>query len=84
MQYHPELSLTAIAEALDWQGEALIEQGLLRTQSDLDRYDTALKTLEVDPERRDLRWQLGLDDEVIALSKRRREIANFLKGIEVI
>lgn len=81
VQYHPELALTEIAEALCAQAETLIEQGLLRAKSDVDRYAEALKALEDDPSRRDLAWQLGVDAEVIETDRRRLEVANFLRHV---
>ncbi|WP_164870786.1 glutamine amidotransferase-related protein [Mesobaculum littorinae] len=79
VQYHPELALTEIADALRAQTAALIRQDLARDDSAVDRYAADLETLEETPARRDLAWQLGLDDEVVDLRHRRREIANFLR-----
>ena len=64
VQYHPELSLGEIADALRRQSDDLIAQGLAEDASAVQRYAASLETLHRAPERRDLAWQLGLDAEV--------------------
>ncbi len=82
VQYHPEIALTEVGEALLGQSEALVGQGLAEDRGALDRYAGALRTLDGDPGRRDLAWQLGLDAEVLDAARRRLEIENFLRWID--
>mgnify|MGYP003646374396 CR=1 FL=1 len=81
VQYHPELALTEIADALRGQAGFLVSQGLAADEASVDAYSDALDRLEESPSRRDLAWQLGLDAEVIDIAAHRREIANFLNWI---
>lgn len=82
-QYHPEIGLSEIGDALRRQSAALVEQGLAESDAAIEAYAGSLETLESAPNRRDLSWQLGLDAEVIDPERRRREIANFLAWIGV-
>ncbi|WOI57692.1 glutamine amidotransferase-related protein [Palleronia sp. LCG004] len=81
VQYHPELALAEIADALRGQSEALVHQGLAQDEKTVERYAGDLDALDAVPERRDLAWQLGLDVEVTDGRLRRTEIANFLNAI---
>ena len=81
VQYHPELTLREIAEALSAQSADLVSQGLAEDEAAVARYADALKTLDAEPGRRDLAWQLGLDEEVLEAGRRRREIVNFLRRV---
>ncbi len=81
VQYHPELALWEIADALRGQSDALVDQGLARSPEVIDRYSQHLDSLDTSPDRRDLAWQLGLDFEVIDKGRRRREIQNFLQHL---
>ena len=78
VQYHPEISLTEVAQALRDQAETLVEQDLAADAAAVERYAGTLETLDADPGRRDLAWQLGLDREVTDRTHRQREITNFL------
>ena len=81
MQYHPELPLSEIADALRRQGEDVIEQGLARKQTDVESYASAIEALGRDPGRRDLAWRLGLNEQVTDLKLRQTELRNFLEHL---
>lgn len=78
VQYHPEIAIGEIAASLRRQSDELVEEGLAADPGAVDAYSRVLETLDADPERRDLAWQIGLDDEVLAVEKRTRELRNFL------
>ncbi|MFV0624495.1 type 1 glutamine amidotransferase [Sphingomonas sp. ac-8] len=78
VQYHPELSLREVAAALRREGDELIEQGFAADRAALDAHADRIDALHRAPDRRDLAWQLGLDDQVTDPDKRRRELANFV------
>ena len=81
VQYHPEVALAEIADAVRDGSDDLIEQGLARDRSAVDRYATDLETLDRDPDRRDIAWQTGLGVEVTDAARRTREIVNFLRHL---
>lgn len=78
VQYHPELSLHEVAQALRRQSDDLIEQGLARSQGDVEAAAAKIDALGADHERLDLAWQLGLDAQVIDRDRRRTELRNFI------
>ena len=78
VQYHPELALGEIADALRAKSDDLVEEGLARDEADVDRYAAELKTLDEDPGRRDVAWRIGVDEQVTDRSLRLLELANFL------
>lgn len=81
VQYHPELALWEIGDALRAQADALMETGLAQDEEAVARYAGALDALHDNSGRDDLAWQLGLDAEVTDPQRRRREISNFLAFI---
>ena len=78
VQYHPEIPPAEIADALRRQAKGMIRQGLARDRAAIERYADMLEAVDRDPGRRDLAWQLGLDEEVLDPRRRTVEIRNFL------
>ncbi|MFC0408341.1 type 1 glutamine amidotransferase [Roseomonas elaeocarpi] len=78
VQYHPELSLREIAQALRRQAETLMEDGLARTPDDVEAQARLIEALHREPERRDLAWRLGLDRQVTEARTRQTELRNFI------
>lgn len=82
VQYHPEIDLAEVAASLRRQSDDLVAQGLARDAADLEDHAARLEALNADPARRDLAWQLGLDDELTDAARRMRELDNFLSAVE--
>ena len=78
VQYHPELSLEEVAAALCRQADDLIEHGLARDRSDVEQSAELIDALGREPERHDLAWRLGLDEQVTREALRRTELRNFI------
>ncbi len=78
VQYHPELSLEEVAPALHRQSETLLKDGLARDEAALEAFARRVDALAQAPDRRDLAWQLGLDDQVTDTPRRRLELRNFM------
>lgn len=57
------------------QSGTVIEQGLATSEVAIEIYAGALDTLDADPGRSDLAWQLGLDSEVIDAGRRSESCA---------
>ena len=81
VQYHPELTLQEIAAALRRDASMLIEDGLVRTEADAAAYADLLATLGREPERVDLAWRLGVDDQVVSDTARCCEVRNFIEHL---
>ena len=79
VQYHPELALGEIAVALRRQAEELVAAGLADTPDDVASRADLLTELHRAPDRRSLRWMLGVDGEFADEDRRRTEIRNFLE-----
>ena len=78
VQYHPEIPLDEIAAALRRDADDLVGAGLARTPGEVEHQAALLDALAREPGRRDLRWRLGVDDELALPGRRTLEIANFL------
>ncbi|MDX7951973.1 type 1 glutamine amidotransferase [Lichenihabitans sp. Uapishka_5] len=81
VQYHPELPLEEIADALRRQGEEIVDQKLARSEADVEGYAAAIEDLGRDPGRHDLAWRLGLDEQVTDARSRRSEISMFVRHL---
>lgn len=81
VQYHPELSLGEVAAALRRQGDALVEEGFATGRDELEGQADMIDELGRAPERRDLAWRLGLDDQVTDARERVRELRNFVERL---
>lgn len=81
VQYHPELPLDEVAAALRRQAADLIEQGLARDEAAVETYAALVEALHREPERRDLAWQLGLDQQVTSPAGRQLELRNFIEHL---
>ena len=80
VQYHPEYDLHEIASLCRWRKEGLTEQGNFASVSAAEGFINKLQGLHEAPERTDLRWQLGVDDDVLNADVRHLEIRNWLEN----
>lgn len=78
VQYHPELTLHEVAEALRRQSDDLVEAGLASTTDDVALYADEIDGLDRNPEDRALSWRLGLDRQVLDADQRAAEVRNFI------
>ena len=76
VQYHPELTLGEVAAALRRQASDLVEQGRA-----VDEHAGRIEALHREPCRRDLAWQLGLDEQVTDPALRQTELRNFVERL---
>ena len=76
VQYHPELPLDELAQAIRRQSEALVARGLAQSEAEVEAQAALFEGLGREPERLDLAWRLGVDREVIESGRRRTELAN--------
>lgn len=81
VQYHPEISLREVAAALRRQSGDLLEHGLARSEADVEQLAEQVDALHEAPDRADLAWRLGLDDQVTVPEQRTRELRNFIEHL---
>jgi GMP synthase (glutamine-hydrolysing) len=78
VQYHPELDLYEVAGALRRQSGDLVKEGLAASPEALEGYAHLVEELHDCPDRRDLAWRLGLDEQVTSRHCRLAELRNFI------
>ena len=81
VQYHPEYDLHDMARLIVGRANKLISEGFFRNCEELEAYVERLETLHADPRRKDLRWQLDIDDDVLDERIRQTEFRNWIHKI---
>lgn len=81
MQYHPEFDVRHVACLYRFFRSDMLKEGYFADEDDLERYAGKLDALHQDPSRLDLRWQLGIDDDVLVPEQRCREIRNWVESL---
>lgn len=79
-QYHPEYNLYEVAKLITSREELLTREGYFNGHDDLLEYVDQLETIYNNPSRKDLRWKLAIDDDVLSDDIRELEFANWLKN----
>lgn len=83
VQYHPEYDLHEMARLIVARESKLVPAGFFTGHDDLVQYVDKLETLFAHPDRKDLRWQLDIDDDVLSDTIRQCEFANWIKNLVV-
>ncbi len=81
VQYHPEFDVAHLANLYRRYGSDMISQGYFIDKDALETYCGELQALHQDPSRLDLRWRLGIDDDVLDEDMRCREIRNWVESL---
>lgn len=81
VQYHPEISLYEVAGALRRQKDDLLKDGLVDSDAALEQHAALIEALGREPDRLDLAWRLGLDEQVTDARLRTRELSNFIEHL---
>jgi GMP synthase (glutamine-hydrolysing) len=81
VQYHPEYSLRDMARLIVAREPKLLPEGFFADRAALLAYVEQLEALAAAPDRKDLRWQLDIDDDVLSVSVRQLEFANWLERL---
>ncbi|MBL7645693.1 MAG: gamma-glutamyl-gamma-aminobutyrate hydrolase family protein [Candidatus Hydrogenedentes bacterium] len=79
VQYHPEYDLNEVARLIEARDEKLIKLGFFKDLAALKEYTGRLDALVAEPDRKDFRWQLGIDDDIMDDGIRELEFANWVK-----
>ena len=82
-QYHPEYNLHEMARLTVAREKVLTEQGFFENHEDFEYFVSRWELLHENPERSDLRWQTGIDDDILSEAVRRREFANWIKHLVI-
>jgi len=83
IQYHPEYDLYAMARLIVAREERLIREGFFKDRQAMLRHVEKLEALHKEPDRKDLRWQLAVDDDIIDPGIRQCEVKNWLERLVI-
>lgn len=78
VQYHPEFDLLQLVQLYRLYARSMIAEGFFSSQAELDGYVAKLQQLIEQPDHMGLRWQLGIDDDVIDDRRRSGEIISWI------
>ncbi|MCP4603246.1 MAG: type 1 glutamine amidotransferase [Proteobacteria bacterium] len=81
VQYHPEYNLHEMARLIVAREEMLIAGGFFQNHDDLITLVSRMETLFENPDQKDLRWQMAIDDDVLKESIRYCEFVNWLNNL---
>lgn len=79
VQYHPEYDLQEVARLTEAREEKLTRIGYFSDAAPMKDYVARLDQLVANPDRKDLRWQLAIDDDILDDAVRELEFVNWLK-----
>ena len=78
-QYHPEYNLYEVAKLITAREEKLTKEGYFLNHQDLVAYVDELESIYNDPSRKDLKWKLAIDEDLLSDEIRELEFANWLR-----
>jgi GMP synthase (glutamine-hydrolysing) len=78
VQYHPEFSFTELAGILERIEPKLVDEGFFETEADIEEYAAHLRILDKHPNRYDLAWRYGIEEDVLERDLRRLDISNWI------
>ena len=80
-QYHLEYNLHEMARLITARAAKLVAEGFFQSREDLTGYVEKLEAIHQDPSRKDLRWQLDIDDDVLSGEIRQIEFRNWIRKV---
>jgi GMP synthase (glutamine-hydrolysing) len=82
-QYHPEYDLYEMARLFVARAEHLVKERFFADQSALDAKVSRMEALARHPDRRDLRWDLVIGDDLLTDHIRQCELRNWLEKLVI-
>ena len=83
LQYHPEYDLHEMARLTWCRIDKLRSLGFFIDRKAGEDYVNLLETLHANPERSDLAWMLGIDDDLLNEDVRRIEVRNWIDRLVI-
>ncbi|MCP4749871.1 MAG: type 1 glutamine amidotransferase [Proteobacteria bacterium] len=80
-QYHPEYDLHEMASLIVAREKKLTDMDFFQGHDDFAVLVERMKALHAEPIRKDLRWQLAIDDDVLDRSIRQLEFVNWIEKL---
>ena len=78
LQYHPEYDVHEMARLIVAREERLVKYGFFEGHDDLVAFVDKLEALHSQPDRKPVRWQLGIDDTILSAPVRQCEFINWI------
>ena len=82
-QYHPEYDLHEMASLIVAREEVLTEHGFFADHEEMQRMVDQMEQLHRRPDSKNLRWQLGVEDDLLSEDIRRRDFANWINNLVI-
>ena len=83
LQYHPEYDLHEMARLTWCRIDKLMGLGFFKDRQAGENYVDLLETLFQNPNRTDLAWRLGIDDDILNEDVRRLEVRNWIDKLVI-
>lgn len=83
LQYHPEYTLYEMARLIFCRKQKLIDKGFFADMDTAQAFVDKLEALHQDPSRKDLAFQLGMDDDVMNTDIRHAEVRNWIEELVI-
>jgi GMP synthase (glutamine-hydrolysing) len=80
-QYHPEFDLHEMARLTYCRLDKLMDLGFFADREAGETYVNHLESLHQDPERDDIAWMLGIDDDIMNEEVRLMEVRNWIERL---
>jgi len=81
VQYHPEYDLHEMSSLIVAREEKLTRLGFFKGHADLQVLVDRMRELHREQDRKDLRWQLAIDDDILDDTVRQCEFANWVEKL---
>ncbi len=81
VQYHPEYDLNEMASLIVAREEKLTNLGFFKGHDDLQSLVDRMRMLHAEQDRKDLRWQLAIDDDILDDTVRQCEFGNWIENL---
>lgn len=78
LQYHPEYDLHELARLIHCRREKLTRMGFFADIDTVHHFVGLLEMLHEDPSRKDIAWQLGIDEDIMNDDIRTTEVRNWI------
>lgn len=82
VQYHPEYTVGEMGSLANARIEALVREGFFAHEQAAKSYVDRMMALDNDPTRKDIQWDLSLDEDVLDDDIRQLELVNWLRTCE--
>ncbi|HTR85331.1 MAG TPA: type 1 glutamine amidotransferase [Reyranella sp.] len=80
VQYHPEFDFGAVAAIIDYRAQRHLDEGLARSEAEVETIVADFHDLAHDTTRKDLAWKYGLHEDVLDPEVRTAEFGNWLRS----